>query len=203
MYLKKDLLLYTNVYDIVFQSIVYLKKNILYLKCCGYVFSILVVDKTYLINLLGLLIPSWFRFIFIYIIYIYIYIYIYVYIYYESYFQQVKLLRVDSCTYLHGEIFWSACIYFSCVTLSGEQVETWEKFFTELPLLLDQPISHLHSSNLNHLERLFIRLDDSPNVLNIFPGRWGQPNIPETLKKILGGFWKNFILSTHASLILL
>ena len=160
----------------------------LYIPCCAVVY----------INIYA------YVYIYIYIyIYICIYIYIYVYIYYESYFQQVKLLRVDSCTYLHGEIFWSACIYFSCVTLSGEQVETWEKFFTELPLLLDQPISHLHSSNLNHLERLFIRLDDSPNVLNIFPGRWGQPNIPETLKKILGGFWKNFILSTHASLILL
>ena len=65
MYLKKDLLLNTNVYDIVFYWIVHLKKNILYLKRCGYVFSILVVDKTYVINLLGLLIPSWIWFIYI------------------------------------------------------------------------------------------------------------------------------------------
>ena len=65
MYLKKYLLLNTNVYDIVFYQIVHLKKNILYLKHCGYVFSILVVDKTYVINLLGLLIPSWIRFIYI------------------------------------------------------------------------------------------------------------------------------------------
>ena len=37
---------------------------VLYFKSCGYVFSILVVDITYLINLLGLLIPSpiWFIF---------------------------------------------------------------------------------------------------------------------------------------------
>ena len=65
MYLKKDLLLNTNVYDIVFYWIVHLKKNILYLKRCGYVFSILVVDKTYVINLLGLLIPSWIPFLYI------------------------------------------------------------------------------------------------------------------------------------------
>ena len=52
-----------------------MEKNILYLKRCGYVFGILVVDKTYVIDLLGLLIPSWIQFI-----YIYIYIYIYVYI---------------------------------------------------------------------------------------------------------------------------
>ena len=32
---------------------------------CGYVFSILVVDKSYVIKLLGLLIPSWIRFIYI------------------------------------------------------------------------------------------------------------------------------------------
>ena len=106
MYLKKDLLLNTKLYDIVFYWIVHLKKNILYLKRCGYVFSILVVDKTYVINLLGLLIPSWIRFIYIvhgywhsvesnllisslwswlkyYLrqIYIYIYIYIYIHIY--------------------------------------------------------------------------------------------------------------------------
>ena len=50
--------------SIFFYWIVHLKKNILYLKHCGYVFSILVVDKTYVINLLGLLIPSWIRFIY-------------------------------------------------------------------------------------------------------------------------------------------
>ena len=59
-----------RVYDIVFYWIVHLKKNILYLKRCGYVFIILVADKTYIINLLGLLIPSWIRF------YIYIYIHV-------------------------------------------------------------------------------------------------------------------------------
>ena len=56
-------------YDIAFYWIVHLKKNILYLKRCGYVFSILVVDKTYVINLLG------------FNLYIYIYIYIYIHIY--------------------------------------------------------------------------------------------------------------------------
>ena len=37
---------------------IYVTKNILYLKLCGYVFRILVVNKAYVINLLGLLIPS-------------------------------------------------------------------------------------------------------------------------------------------------
>ena len=37
----------------------HLKKNILYLKRWGYVFSTSVVDETYVINLLGLLILSW------------------------------------------------------------------------------------------------------------------------------------------------
>ena len=50
--------------------------------------------------------------------------------------------------------------------MAGEQVETWEKFFTELPVLVDQRTRHLHSSNLSHLEHLFICLDDSRNVLN-------------------------------------
>ena len=78
MYLKKDLLLNTNVYDRVFYWSVHLKKNVLYLKRCGYVFSILVVNKTYVINLLGLLLPSWIWFMYLYI-YIYIYIYLYIY----------------------------------------------------------------------------------------------------------------------------
>ena len=66
MYLKKDLLLNTNLYDIYFIELsIHLKKNILYLKRCGYVFSSLVVDRTYVIKLLGLLISSWIRFIYI------------------------------------------------------------------------------------------------------------------------------------------
>ena len=52
--------------------------------------------------------------------------------------------------------------------MADEQVETWEKFFTELPVSADQATHHYHSSNLNHLEHLSIRLDDSLNVLNIF-----------------------------------
>ena len=55
--------------------------------------------------------------------------------------------------------------------MAGEQVETWEKFFTELPVLVDQATHHHHSSNLNHLEHLSIRLVDSLNVLNIFLSR--------------------------------
>ena len=46
--------------------IVHLKKNILYLKRFAYIFRILVADITYVINLLGLLIPS--RIWFIYIV---------------------------------------------------------------------------------------------------------------------------------------
>ena len=71
---------------------------------------------------------------------------------------------------------------FSLITIAGEQVETLEQFFTELPVLVDQATRHLHISYLNLLEHLFRRLDDSLNVL---------------------GFWKNFILFTRASLILL
>ena len=71
MYLKKDLLLNTNIYDLVLYWIVNLTKNMLYLKRCEYVFRILVVNETYVINVLGLLIPSQ-----IWIIYVYIYIYI-------------------------------------------------------------------------------------------------------------------------------
>ena len=56
--------------------------------------------------------------------------------------------------------------------MAGEPVETWEKHFTELPILVDQATCHVHSSNLNHLEYLSIHLDDSPNVLNIFLSRW-------------------------------
>ena len=95
---------------------------------------------------------------YIYNIYIYnIYIYIYIYIIYKSYLQQVQCLRVDSCAYLHAQIFWSTCIYFYCSTMAGEQVETWEKYFTELPVLEDQAIRHLYSCNLNLLEHLSCR----------------------------------------------
>ena len=55
--------------------------------------------------------------------------------------------------------------------MAGEQVETLEQFFTELPVLVDQATRHLHSSNLNLLEHLSRRLDDSLNVLNIFLSR--------------------------------
>ena len=65
MYLNKDLLLNINVYDIVLYWIPHLKKNILYLKRCGYVFTILVTDITYVINLVGLLILSRIWFIYI------------------------------------------------------------------------------------------------------------------------------------------
>ena len=62
VYLEKDLSLKTNVYDAVLYWIVQLIKNVLYLTYCGYAFRILVVNKTYIANLLGLLIPSrvWF-----------------------------------------------------------------------------------------------------------------------------------------------
>ena len=43
------------------------------------------------------------------------YIYKYIYI--------IKQLRISSCTH-----FWSTCIYFPCITMALEQVETWEKF---------------------------------------------------------------------------
>ena len=52
--------------------------------------------------------------------------------------------------------------------MAGEQIET---YFTELLVLVDQATHHLPSCNLNHLEHLSIRLDDSLNVLNIFLSR--------------------------------
>ena len=62
--------------------------------------------------------------------------------------------------YLHAQIFRSTCIYFSCITMAGEQVETWENYFTERPVLVDQATLHLHlhSSNLNFLAILMILL---------------------------------------------
>ena len=56
-------------------------------------------------------------------------------------------------------------MWFSLIAMAGEQV------FTELPLLVDQATRHLHSSNLNLLEYLSRRLDDSLNVLNILLSR--------------------------------
>ena len=70
---------------------------------------------------------------------------------------------------------------FSLITIAGEQVETLEQFFTELPVLVDQATRHLHISYLNLLEHLFRRLDDSLNVLDVFFNRCKELNIPETL----------------------
>ena len=39
-------------------------------------------------------------------------------------------------------------MYFSLITMAGEQVETLEQFFTELPALVDLATRHLHSRNL-------------------------------------------------------
>ena len=46
---------------------------------------------------------------------------------------------------------------------------------------MDQATRHLHSSNLNILEHLSRRLDDSLNVLNMFLSRCEELNISETL----------------------
>ena len=51
--------------------------------------------------------------------------------------------------------------------MTGEQVETLEQFFTELPVLVDQATRHLHRSNLNLWGHLSRRLYDSLNVFNI------------------------------------
>ena len=72
-------------------------------------------------------------------------------------------------------------MWFSLIIMAGEQVETLEQFFTELPVLVDQATRHLHSSNLNLLEHLSRRLDDSLNVLNIFLSRCEELNISEVL----------------------
>ena len=50
---------------------------------------------------------------------------------------------------------------------------------------MDQATRHLRSSNLNLLEYLSRRLDDSLNVLNIFFSRCEEFNIPETLTTII------------------
>ena len=85
-------LLDTNISDIFYWT-VHLIKNTLYLRCCGYVFRVLVDNKTYVINLQEMLIHPLLLFIYIVhrhshstelylLIYIYIYnIYIYIYIY--------------------------------------------------------------------------------------------------------------------------
>ena len=92
-------------------------------------------------------------------------------------------------------------MWFSLIIMAGEQVETLEQFFTELPVLVDQATRHLHSSNLNLLEHLSRRLDDSLNVLNIFLSKCEELNMSETLTTNIRSLWKNFILSTRASLI--
>ena len=66
------------------------------------------------------------------------------------------------------------------ITMVGEQVEALEQFLIELPVLADQATRHYHSSNLNLLEHLSGRLDDSFNALNIFVSRYEELNILET-----------------------
>ena len=39
-------------------------------------------------------------------------------------------------------------MYFSLITMAGEQGETLEQFFTELAALVDQATRHLHSRSL-------------------------------------------------------
>ena len=46
---------------------------------------------------------------------------------------------------------------------------------------MDQATCHLHSSNLNLLEHLSRRLDDSFNVLNVFLSRCEELNMSENL----------------------
>ena len=53
--------------------------------------------------------------------------------------------------------------------------------FGAIPLLVDQATCHLQSSNLNLLEHLSRRLDDSFNVLNIFLSRCEELNMSENL----------------------
>ena len=65
-YLSKKRVIYLTGTESLKPCIVHLIRNILYLKCWGYVFRILVVSKTYVINLLGLLISL--RILFIYIL---------------------------------------------------------------------------------------------------------------------------------------
>ena len=58
-------------------------------------------------------------------------------------------LRVYSCAYLYAQIFWSKCKYFFFITVAVGQVKTWEKYPTELPVLVEKTTRHLHSCNLN------------------------------------------------------
>ena len=72
-------------------------------------------------------------------------------------------------------------MYFSLITMAGEQVENLEQFFIELPVLVEQATLHLCSNDLKLLEILSTRLDDSVNVPNIFFSRCKELNIPESL----------------------
>ena len=64
-YPSKKRIIYLTGTESLKPCIVHLITNIFYLKCCGYVFRILVVSKTYVINLLGLLISLQILFIYI------------------------------------------------------------------------------------------------------------------------------------------
>ena len=89
----------------------------------------------------------------------------------------MKVLRVDCCACVRADIiFWRTGMYFSLITMAGEQVETLEQLFTELAVLVDQTTHHIHSSNLNLWEHLYRRPDDSLNVLNIFLSRCEEFN---------------------------
>ena len=89
---------------------------------------------------------------------------------------------------------------FSLIIMAGEQVETLEQFFTKIPVLVDQVTRHLHSSNLNLLEHLSRRVDDSLNELNIFLNRCEELNISETLTTNIRGLLQE-LHSIHTSIL--
>ena len=104
--------------------------------------------------------------------------------------------------YLRAQIFWSTGMHFCLITMAGEQVETLEQIYTELPKLVGLPTCHLHTSNLKLLDHLSSHLDYSLNVVNIFLSRCEELNIPETLTTKIRRFLEE-LYSIHTSLILL
>ena len=71
-------------------------------------------------------------------------------------------------------------MHFSLITMAGKKIETWKQFYRTSRI--SEPSNTSSSQqNLNLLEHLSRRLDDSLNVLNIFLSRCEELNIPETL----------------------
>ena len=100
--------------------------------------------------------------------------------FYTCTYAHIYNIYIYSCANLHVQSFWSTCMHFSLITMAGKKIETWEQFYRNSRISEPSNTSSLQQ-NLNLLEHLSRRLDDSLNVLNIFLSRCEELNIPETL----------------------